>query len=50
MFKNFVARQGQELNDWEESNLGLGIAEEKVDDICIQKKWRRQWWLDMKSR
>jgi len=50
MFKNFVARQGQELNDWEDSNLGLGIAEDKVDDMGVPKKWRRQWWLDMKTR
>ena len=49
MFKNFVARQRQALND-EDSSLGLGIAEEKVDDIGVPKKWRRQWWLDMKSR
>jgi len=42
MFKNFIARQGQELNDWEDSNLGLRIAEEKVDDISVPKKWRRQ--------
>ena len=50
MFKNFVARQGQELNDWEHSNSGLRIAEEKVDDVGVPKKWRRKWWLDMKSR
>jgi len=49
-FKNFVARQGQELNDWEDSNLGLGIAEDKVDDMGVPKKWRRQSWLDMKTR
>ena len=36
MFKNFVAKQGQELND-EDSNLGLGIAEEKVDDMGVPK-------------
>ena len=40
MFKKFVARQGEELNDWEDSNLGLGIAEEKVDDRGVAKKWR----------
>jgi hypothetical protein len=50
MFKSFLARQGQELNDWKDANLSLGIAEEKVDDLGIPKKWRRQWWLDMKTR
>ena len=48
MFKNFLSRQGQELNDWEDSKLSLGIAEEKVDDVGVPKKWRRQWWLDIK--
>ena len=49
MLKHIVAKQGQELND-EDSNLGLGIAEEKVDDMGVPKKWRGQWWLDMQSR
>jgi len=31
-------------------NSGLGIAEEKVDDVGVPKIWKRQWWLDMKSR
>ena len=49
VFKNFVARQRQALND-EDSNLGLGIAEEKVDEMGVPRKWSGQWWLDMKSR
>ena len=50
MFKVFLSRWGQELNDWEDSNLSLGITEEKVDEVGVPKKWRRQWWLDMKIR
>ena len=50
MFKVFLSRWGQELNDWEDSNLSLGITEEKVDEVGVPQKWRRHWWLDMKIR
>jgi len=48
MFKNFLARKGDELRNWEDSDLG--IAEEHIVEIEVPKKWRRQWWLDKRNR
>ena len=42
MFKNFLVRQGQELNNWGNSDLGLGIAEEKMDDAGVPKKMEKK--------
>ena len=48
MFKNFLARKGDELRNWEDSDLG--IAEEHIVEIEVPKKWRKQWWLDKRNR
>jgi len=50
MFKNFLARKGQELENWEGSDLCLGIAEELIDEAGVPKKWRKRWWLDRRNR
>ena len=45
MYKNYLARQGVELVDWDSANLQLGIGEEAAeDDNGVSSKWRREYW------
>ena len=48
VFKTSLFVRGDELINWEHSNLG--IAEEHIMEIEVPKKWRKQWWLDKLNR
>ena len=44
MYKNYLARQGVELVDWDSANLQLGISKESAEeDNEVSSKWRREY-------
>ena len=50
LFKNFLARKGEELSRWDDDATSVGVADEIVEETDVPKKWRRRWWNDSKTR
>ena len=50
LFKNFLARKGDAISEWDDAAVEVGIADEIVESTDVPKKWRKRWWNDSKTR
>jgi hypothetical protein len=48
LFKNFLARKGEELSRWHDA-AAVGVADEIAEETDMPKKRRRHWWNDSKT-
>ena len=41
LFKNFLARKGDMISEWDDAAIEAGIADEIMESIDIPKKWKK---------